>query len=414
MKKNCPPSIVPLNYQYSYLHKSDIPNNLLTMPVNYRKKDIEEYEVIFFHRLLKMNYGEPSDIESQDVRIDEKNGAPIIRKEAKEWRYFLRTDSGNIIQVGTENDATSIEINYILQSEKDIDDFIDETKESEKVKDAKKFIDSLLKEAKYRGEKFDLNREIEQGDNLVCFMAKNLFFSNYTCAELMIEWRNRIMPEIVDEEFKDSGFTITSETELSTVRRLDKYLCADESFFISGLLYYYMAIEAFINLIYEAFLLDEYKHGKNKRKSTRNLGDRFKKLNDIEIKLNLMPHFCHGFKAKHFDKESEIYTNFLKLRDYRNDIIHGNIMDSANDVYISEHLFRYKFTIKKKDRTLFPSKRDLFEKEHLLIAKNIVDDLIQNILQKMDDKTRDHVIKTIINSTYIYFSKDKNGIMRLD
>jgi len=414
MKKDNPPSIAPLSYQYSYLHKNEIPNNFITMPVNYRKKDIEEYEVIFFHRLLKNNYGEPSDIEWEDVRIDEKNGVPIIRKKAKEWRYYLKTDSGNIIQVGTENNATSFEINYILQSEKDIDDFIDKTKESEKVKDAIKFIDSLLKEAKYRGEKFDLNREIEQGENLVRFLAKNLFWSNYTCAELMIEWVNRIMPEIVKDEFKDGGFQITSETNLSTVRRIDKYLCADESFLISGLLYYYMAIEAFINLIYEAFLLDEYKQSKIKRKSTRNLGDRFKKMNDIEIKLNLMPHFCHGFKTKHFDKESEIYTNFLKLRDYRNDIIHGNIMSSANDVIIMEYPFSYNFSKGKRDKTIFPMKRCSFKEEHLLFAKIVVDEMVNNILQKMDDNTKDHVIKTIINSAYIYFSKDKNGIMRLE
>ena len=179
------------------------------------------------------------------------------------------------------------------------------------------------------------------------------------------------------------------------------------------MLYYYMAIEAFINLIYEAFLLDEYKQRIDKRKSTRNLGDRFKKLNDIEIKLNLMPHFCHGFKAKHFDKESEIYTNFLKLRDYRNDIIHGNIMHSANDVVIMEYPFQYNFPIDMKDKAIFPFKRLLLRKEHLLLAKNIVDEMIQDILHKMDDNTRNHVTEEIINEHLINYSRDKNGIMRL-
>jgi hypothetical protein len=413
MKKNSPPSIVPLNYQYSYLHKADIPNNFITMPVNYRKKDIEEYEVIFFHRLLKNNYGEPSDIEWEDVRTDEKNGLPIIEKGAKEWRYYLKTDSGNVIQVGTKNDATYFEVNLVLQSGNDLDEYLDENKESDNIKDTKKFIDSLLKEAKYRGEKFDLNRELAQGDNLVRFFAKNLFWSNYTCAELMIEWVNRIMPEIVKEEFKglqESDFQITKETELSTVRRLDKYLCADESFIISGLLYYYMAIEAFINLIYKALLLDKYK--KNKSKSTRNLEDRFNKL-DIEIKLILMPHVCHGFKSKHFDAESEIYKNFLKLRDYRNTIIHGNIMDSANEIIISEYPFSYNYFNNKQVNSLFPYKRHSFKEEHLWVVKNIVDELMNMILQKMDDNTVEFVKKKIISSAFLDFIKDKNGIMRL-
>jgi hypothetical protein len=413
MKKNSPPSIVPLNYQYSYLHKSDIPNDFITMPVNYRKKDIEEYEVIFFHRLLKNNYGEPSDIEWEDVRTGEKNGLPIIEKGAKEWRYYLKTDSGNIIQVGTINDATYFEVNVVLHTGNGLFEYLNETEESENIKDAKKFIDSLLKEAKYRGERFDLNKEISQGENLVRFFAENLFWSNYTCAELMIEWVNRIMPEIVDKEFKeiqDSDFRITSEIELSIVKRLDKYLCAEESFLISGLLYYYMAIEAFINLIYKALLLDKYK--KNKSKSTRILEDRFNKL-EIEIKLILMPHVCHGFKSKHFDTESETYKNFLQLRDYRNTIIHGNIMESANEIIISEYPFSYNISNKKQVNSLFPYKKSSLKQEHLLVVKNIADELINMVLQKMDDNTMEFVKKKIINSPYVNFIKDKNGIMRL-
>lgn len=32
----------------------------------------------------------------------------------------------------------------------------------------------------------------------------------------------------------------------------------------------------------------------------------------------------------------------------------------------------------------------------------------------MNDNTKDHVIETIINSPFLHFSKDNNGIMRLD
>ena len=375
------------------------------LEVNYKRKEIDEYPVIFFHRLFKKNYGDPSDIEWQDLRIDEKNGVPVIRKVAKEWAYYLTTDSGNIIIVSTNHGCKRMEI-YIICSRQDPDDI------SGKIKDANKFIDALLKEAKCRGERFVLRDEIEYGENLLGFTAKNLFFSNYTCAELMIEWHNRIMPEILEEELIDHC-PITSETPLTIVKRMEKYICTNESFIISGLLYYYMAIEAFINLIYEAFLLDEYQQRINKRKSTRNLGDRFKKLNDIEIKLNLMPHFCHGFKAKHFDKESEIYTNFLKLRDYRNDIIHGNIINSAKDVVIMDYPIQYQFPNDMKDKAIFPSKRDLLRKEHLLLAKNIVDEMIQDILHKMNNNTRNLVTKEIINEHYISYGIDKNGIMRL-
>ena len=39
------------------------------LEVNYKRKEIDQYPVIFFHRLLKKNYGDPSDIEWEDVKI---------------------------------------------------------------------------------------------------------------------------------------------------------------------------------------------------------------------------------------------------------------------------------------------------------------------------------------------------------
>lgn len=62
--KNKFSSIAPLHYQYPLVSKGSIPadfNKLI--PIDHKSEEIEKYEVLFFHRLMKKNYGEPSEIE---------------------------------------------------------------------------------------------------------------------------------------------------------------------------------------------------------------------------------------------------------------------------------------------------------------------------------------------------------------
>lgn len=57
--KNKVTSTTPLHYQYPFVSKDGIPANFnkLTL-IDYKSKEIEEYEVLFFHRLMKKNYNE--------------------------------------------------------------------------------------------------------------------------------------------------------------------------------------------------------------------------------------------------------------------------------------------------------------------------------------------------------------------
>ena len=61
--KNKIPSIAPFHYQYSSVPKESIPENSKLFPISYKSKEIGEYEVLFFHLLMKKNYGAPSQIE---------------------------------------------------------------------------------------------------------------------------------------------------------------------------------------------------------------------------------------------------------------------------------------------------------------------------------------------------------------
>jgi hypothetical protein len=79
-EENKIPSIAPLHYKYPSIAAEDmpeveeviltqngvkfIPSTKFTLfPITFKTEEIEAFEVLFFHRLLKRNYGYPSNIE---------------------------------------------------------------------------------------------------------------------------------------------------------------------------------------------------------------------------------------------------------------------------------------------------------------------------------------------------------------
>jgi hypothetical protein len=55
----------------------------------------------------------PSDIETEQDSIKKLEDGRILAL-GREWKYYIRTDSGGIIQVGTENVHSCLKIYRIL------------------------------------------------------------------------------------------------------------------------------------------------------------------------------------------------------------------------------------------------------------------------------------------------------------
>ncbi|MDI6764830.1 MAG: hypothetical protein QME83_17645, partial [Thermodesulfobacteriota bacterium] len=85
------PSIAPLHYKYPSLSAENMPDKFILFPITFRNEEIEEFEVLFFHRLLKRNYGFPSDWEE------------IKREKIGEGHYIIPEKSvkGNVSDLKT-------------------------------------------------------------------------------------------------------------------------------------------------------------------------------------------------------------------------------------------------------------------------------------------------------------------------
>jgi len=129
--------------RYPSLEKEDIPDNRTVSPIDHRRDDIEKYDVIFWHRLLRCIYQEPLEIECEFHnsshegkanteaaifrKAQERSKWQVIGKEEAfaskieageikpfpvNWKYLIRLPSGGIVEMGTRDNNT---IFYIAQ-----------------------------------------------------------------------------------------------------------------------------------------------------------------------------------------------------------------------------------------------------------------------------------------------------------
>lgn len=394
--KNNNPFIAPLYYQYPLVSKDSIPaefNKLV--PIDYKNKEIAKYEVLFFHRLMKKNYGEPSEIEYESDSIKEL-GNGSVTAFGREWKYYIRTRSGGIIQVGTEDAHTHLKICHLLPNNQ-------EEPSNILIQESKKFVDVLLTEAgRQKGQLLNIKNEFESGDEKIGpFLLDNVYLTNYRRAELMLDYA-----EGNEKEIKEEALRYTPSDSLTPEQQahLDKFMRAAGMYYDASIFYSWMALEGFVNIIYYAFLKDELKSDFDEE----NVYERL----DIVKKILLMPVVCNGFKSEQKVASLEV---FKKLKNYRNFLFHSKITDSLGTVCFVESGFLYTCRFKKDSNPFFLTR----EEYHLLetnahVIKGIVDKIIvKEIIDMMQDEYRALVEKHVLNSTTIPFWRDKNGVFKL-
>lgn len=395
-QKNKVISIVPLHYKYQKLEKDDIPYAYHLVPILHKIEEIGKFEVILFHRILKKNYGKPSDAEFEVLGPQKTNGK--IWGLGKEWRYFVKTPSGGIIQIGTEGVHNFLKIYHVLPEHKKEPD-------GKLIKEGEQFLLDLLKEVDdhNRKEPFDPLKQFEKSEGVQAYVLENIYLFNYLRADLMLEDAEEYEGYNAAEAIK---YPIELyRDDLEKMAHVDKYMAVLGMYYCAAILYYFMALEGFINLVYEAFLKDELKGQDVKERLER----------DLELRVLLMPSLCDGFKNRYIQRGAEIFRRFNELKKYRNEIVHSKIMDAMKSVGFIESGFLYWVQVKKTNKEFLPpstpSRR--ISKEDVLKVKNIVDEIIGEVMSKMDDRSKKLVEKYIFKDLGVPFWRDKDGKIRL-
>lgn len=417
------PSIAPLHYKYPSIAAEDIPQveeaildekgvkfiptgKFTLFPITFKKEEIDAFEVLFFHRLLKRNYGHPSDIEWQEMKRETEEGENLTHIKVtgigKEWKYYVRTPSGGIIRIGTEKLHSIVSIFYVLP------EGVSEPNQKQ-IKEGEKFVSDLLTETtRLKGQILNPRKEFEEGEGTQLYLLDNVFSRNYGSAELMLEDAD----EYEDTNYAEFQRYTQSIYETGEVGRQtpeekalsDKYMAGLGMFYRSIIIHYFMAFEGFVNLLYHSFGKRELKELKDPPLEQRL---------DIEMKVLLMPGLCNGFKNEMVSPDSEIFKNFKQLKNYRNEIFHSKIVDSLKHVAFVQDGFLYTVHMEREKKgSLFPPAGKALQKEDALKVKSLVDNLIEEILNNMNVESSELVKKFILTGLAVPFWKDETGQIR--
>lgn len=399
--------------QFPPLGRNEVPQLYEIKTIEDKRENIDEYDVVFWHRLLKTIYQEPLEMECelhvknqankspetailrrleekskwQILKTTEENTIKIQSGEIKpfpvNWKYFIKLPGGGIIEIGTKDQHTALYFAHVITRQL----------KDEDCQQAEQLISLFLDEAKKaRNQLFNPIKEFEKTDGLKLYHLFNVYRANYVSAEFMLSMAVTQEKYLRDEFLKYDARTGDFYDE-GKKQHLDQFMLACGMYFSSAITYFFMSLEGFINIVFHSFLK------KNLRDSDLNIEQRF----DIEQKLKLMTALCNGFIQESTDSTADMYSKFLKLKKYRNSIFHSKVEDSLKSIVFVEDGFLYNCDVSKYKEQFLPSQKTMLSANDVIEVKNIVDGIIGLILNSMSDDTRLLTDKYILDSTHIPF-----------
>lgn len=270
------------------------------------------------------------------------------------------------------------------------------------IKEGEQFVADLLGEIDHqnRKEPFDPLKQLKDGEGVQLYVLENIYQANYLRAELMSDDAEEYEGYNEAEAIKYPAELYKDDPE--KMAYTDRYVAVLGMYYCAAILYYFMALEGFINLLYHAFLKDELKGQDVEGRLER----------DLELRVLIMPSLCDGFKNEYIHRGAEIFRRFNELKKYRNEIVHSKLMDAMKSVGFIESGFLYWVQVKKTNKEFLPPYTRI-SKEDVLKVKNIVDGIIREVIIKMDDRSKKLVEKFISKNLVVPFRRDKDGKIRL-
>lgn len=180
----------------------------------------------------------------------------------------------------------------------------------------------------------------------------------------------------------DNLLSIASQLDTVIIAAHDRNLEIElwdkrEDLFRSAFLMLLSSFEGFLNILYELYLKVDLRNDR--------LYDRISR-EQIDIKLRIAPIYCDGFKTKTINHEDERFKRYLKLVNLRNDFVHANLNKSLERYVVMED--NHTFIIENEDNSEIPTNINRLQHSHIELAKEIIDDVIELVLESMETKTK--------------------------
>ena len=322
-----------------------------------------DFNPILIYRLLKLMYGFPNVVGAY-IDISKPDNHKVIPFD---WSYTLRLDNNVVAEIR----SLFLNTKHIVRFWTDTMPEVNPNDKGTEV--IAQFIKDLNKATSNNLHLFSEKEELRKVAYNIPPVFENSFAIKHKSAEQFLN-----MAKSIDKKPEKTTLQWGEEPEVRTVG----------SMYVASALFYIIAMESLLNIFYKIFLHDEYKQYPYARVTNKA---------DLEIRLSTIHLFCSCFSRQVVPPKSELWKKISLLRDFRNDIVHGNI---TNEHYVhslveDNMLFYYSPIIdfrgqleESKEINSFPKVMSSIGKKEVMSIKYIVNDLIQGLLNAMDDESR--------------------------
>ncbi|MGH8427647.1 MAG: hypothetical protein ACRES7_06665 [Gammaproteobacteria bacterium] len=156
--------------------------------------------------------------------------------------------------------------------------------------------------------------------------------------------------------------------------------------YLSASIMFFISLESFVNLLYQLLLKEDFKGGTYGRLTERS---------DLDLRIVAMHIFCRGFKEQPVKPGSELWTRMNHLKNFRNDIVHGNITEEHKIFSFEEDSLLFFYSPPSDFRggkSKVPQNLTRFQGRINVTTANtirgIVDDVRDAIVTAMDRETQ--------------------------
>lgn len=321
------------------------------------------FNSLLIYRILKLLYGQP-DILGTVFQISGETNSEPIGMGALDWGYTIRITDDLFAEIRSIHSNTRFRLRYWIRA-------IPKNHEQRKLYGEKMaeffkaFSDCLEKNAHL----FD-ECEIDNDTKSMSALS-NIFAEKYSSAVRILDIAKNIdhLPERRDVEWGE-------KISIST----------GGSLYLSSAILFIIALESLINTIYHLLLKPTFRSEVYERVTIRT---------DLDVRIISAHLFCDGFVKPILTPNTELWRRLLKLRKFRNDVIHGNITpdhcvyalleDKFTFFYCGVTDFRGRRTEKKSKRN-YPTTMAQINLSIVSEIKETVDQVVQAIEEAADDE----------------------------
>ena len=337
------------------------PNSVLLK--EFDTADLPNPNMLLAYRMLKLLYGDPDLLACRCVLQDDtQHYSPF----GMEWGYLLKIDEKLLMEVRSFLSNARLVLRLWSDHRPG-----DDEQEAISVKTSK-FLSDYMTSINKNAHLFNEDEELPKNRLTATPMVWNVFAQNYKAAESLLE-----LAESEDTPTLERNVLWQGVPEISTYGSL----------YVSSAIQFFSALEALINTVLTLKLREEFR---------ANHYDRITVRADLDVRLMTAHLFCSGFEKQIVTPKTHLWTQLLKLRDFRNTIVHGNITPEHYIYVLNEddNIFYYAPSLdfrgrkrERADQARYPTTMNGVREGAVTEIKETVDQVIEAILNAADAET---------------------------